>query len=124
MNKEKYISFTKYVDDTIIRLRFIDSLRFMNSSLEKLASYMKDLKIVKKEFSDCDDEKFELLRRKGIYPYDFMSSFDRLNDIQLPPKNEFFSTLKNCNISDDDYAHAQHVWRAFECRTLLDYTLL
>ena len=66
LNKEKYISFTKYIEGSTIKLRFIDSLRFMNSSLDKLAKDVKDLRIVRKKFSGVEPEKSELLCRKGI----------------------------------------------------------
>jgi len=68
----------KHVQDTIeksrncIKLQFIDSYKFLNISLENLASYLdKDkLKIIRSEFSTLSDEKFELLMRKGIFPYE------------------------------------------------------
>ena len=36
-------------------------------------------------------------------------------------KNEFYSCLSGCGITDEDYAHAQDVWNAFSCKTLGDY---
>ncbi|VDI78522.1 Hypothetical predicted protein [Mytilus galloprovincialis] len=63
----------------------------------------------------------DLLLRKGVYPYDYMDSFERLQETQLPPKEAFFSTLTGEHISDEDYAHAQKVWEAFGCKTMRDY---
>ncbi|KYN08011.1 hypothetical protein ALC62_01000 [Cyphomyrmex costatus] len=78
ITKEKYISFTKHVDDTIddkkncIQLRFIDSYRFLASSLDKLSSFLsKDkLRVLRREFSHLSEENFNLLTRKGVFPYE------------------------------------------------------
>ena len=68
-NKEKYISFTKTMDDSIISFRFMDSSRFMPSSLDKLASYLENLDIVEKEFqNEYSSMQIELLKRKGVFP--------------------------------------------------------
>ena len=45
----------------------------------------------------------------------------KLEETQLQPKEAFFSTLSGEHIRDEDYAHAQKVWEAFECKTLRDY---
>ena len=49
----------------------------------------------------------DLLLKKGVYPYDYVNSFKRLDDTRLPPKEAFYSTLCNEGISDEDYEHAQ-----------------
>lgn len=72
VTKEKYISFTKSIDDSSIKFRFIDSFRFMNSSLEKLASYLPEFPNTRKHFANVLDEQFQLLTRKGVMPYDFI----------------------------------------------------
>ena len=66
-------------------------------------------------------EGVALLRKKGIYPYDWMNDEEKMNETQLPPMDEFYNTLNDTHISTDDYAHAQHVWNHFKCQTFQDY---
>jgi len=85
ITKEKYISFTKTVDlkkdnwKNHVKLRFIDSYKFLTASFDKLASYLdKDkLKILKSEFQNLSAENFSLLTRKGVFPYEYVDSVDR-----------------------------------------------
>ena len=63
----------------------------------------------------------DLLLRKGIYPYDYMDRFERLQETQLPPKEAFRSTLTGEHISEEDYTHAQRVWGVFGCKTMREY---
>ncbi|CAH3162496.1 unnamed protein product, partial [Porites evermanni] len=63
----------------------------------------------------------ELLTRKGVYPYDYVSSLEKLSETHLPPKGEFYSKLNDEEISDDDYQHAINVWKTFECKSIRDY---
>ena len=101
-NEEKYISFSK---DIIVgeyenkkgekvkikhEIRFLDSFKFMASSLESLVGNLglEKLKETKKEFG----EKAELLSRKGIYPYDYMNSIKNFSEENfLQKKNSFRS---------------------------------
>ncbi|XP_022810632.1 uncharacterized protein LOC111347672 [Stylophora pistillata] len=135
-NEEKYISFTKHVvvdkffnkeeeKDVVVKreLRFIDSFKFMASSLDKLVN-----NLVKKGESFFENtgkyysgEKLKLLMRKGVYPYEWVDSIHKLDEPQLPPKESFFSVLSGKAISDEDYTHAQMVWKAFGCKTFRDY---
>ena len=50
-----------------------------------------------------------------------MSSFERFDETELPPKDAFYSSLKGKGISDEDYAHAQAVWSAFSMKNMGDY---
>jgi len=101
ITKEKYISFTKTVklaqDDVKnhIKLRFIDSYKFLTASLDKLASFLdKDkLKILQSEFQNVSAEKFNLLTRKGVFPYEYIDSVDKLQDMRLPSRESFYSSL-------------------------------
>ncbi|XP_046750606.1 uncharacterized protein LOC124413864 [Diprion similis] len=122
VNKEKYISFTKHVTGIHIKFRFIDLFRFMPSSLEKLATYLNDnQKAITRKFC-TSSEKFELLTRKGVFPYEYMDSWEKLEDVKLPPEEKFYSKLNNQDILDNDYAHACEVWQAFNLKTLGEYS--
>ena len=46
---------------------------------------------------------------------------ERFNEIQLPPKEAFYSKLSGEDISDEDHEHAQQVWKEFGMKTLRDY---
>ena len=65
-----------------VKLRFIDSFKFLNTSLDKLASYLnKDkLKIVRSEFCKLSAEDFDLLTRKGVFPYEYIDCVEKLQD--------------------------------------------
>ena len=132
-NKEDYISFSvdvavdKYVDkeinekEKLIELRFIDSFKFMSSSLDSLT---KNLVSGGKQlfgFEDYLELQYELLTRKGIYPYEYVSSWDRFEETQLPFIEAFYSKLNMSSISSDDYQHAQKVWKEFRIHNLGDY---
>ena len=62
-----------------------------------------------------------LLIRKGVYPYDYVTSIEKLQETKLPPKEALYSILYNEEISDEDYQHALNVWNTFNCQTLQDY---
>ena len=49
------------------------------------------------------EEAFELLTRKGIYPYSYMNSFDKFKETSLPPKESFYNDLSRKHISDKDF---------------------
>ena len=91
--EEDYISFTKTITvDTFVKegkeilvkrdIRFLDSFRFMQSSLSELVSYLTKHDNLSRYFVE---EKLELVKRKGVYPYDYMNSFERLTETSLPP---------------------------------------
>jgi hypothetical protein len=61
------------------------------------------------------------MTKKGIYPYDYITSFDKLNERRLPYRKDFYSKLSNKECSEGDYNNAINVWRKFDCKSLLDY---
>ena len=170
---EKYITFSvpikKECDNgkTIAyKLRFIDSFRFMSTSLSELVdnmsgifnsieckSCMEKIKInseccfvglknnrlvykckkckeewkisinesIKKfpciyQFCNGDLNKFFILLRKSVFPYEYMNSWGKFNEIVLPLKKDFYSNLNLEDISDEDYTHAQKVWHVFKIK--------
>ena len=130
--EEKYISFSKNikVDEYKCRktgkmiplyfeIRFIDSFKFLQTSLANLVSNLQpdDFHNTKQVFK----KNVDLLTRKGVYPYDYVSSLEKLSETQLPPKEEFYSKLNDEDITEDDYQHAINVWNTFKCKSLRDY---
>ena len=128
-----YITFSvdvavdRYVDkngnkrDKFIELRFIHSFKFMASSLDSLTNNLvrRGRKLI--GFEDYTDKQYELLMRKVIYPYKYMTCWDKFKETQLPPIQAFCSNLNMSNISNDDYKHAQRVWSAFSIHSLGEY---
>ena len=69
-------------------LVFIDSMQFMNSSLNKLVKNLldEDFKYLVEEFGS---KNLELLKQKGAYPYEYMNRFERFNKEKLPARKYF-----------------------------------
>ena len=131
-NEEKYISFSKdivvgeytnkngKIVDIKQQLRFIDSFKFVASSLDKLVENL-DKNCCVNTGKFYKGKQLSLLMRKGVYPYEYASSCERFDDEQLPPKEAFYSKLSGEGISDDDYKHAHAVWDEFGMKTFKDY---
>ena len=62
-----------------------------------------------------------MLLRKGVYPDEYMDSWEKFDETILPPKEVFHSNLNLEDISDEDYEHAQKVWEVFEIKDLVEY---
>ena len=110
---------------------FIDSMQFMNSSLDKLVKNLsdEDFKYLVEEF---DSENFELLKQKDAYPYKYMNSFERFNEKKLPARKYFYSSTKNGKIGDDGKISDGHIslkncltcekiWDKFGIKDMGDY---
>ena len=109
---------------------FRDSLQFLSASLEQLAASL--AKVGRENFQNLHDvvtdvypeADAELLERKGVFCYDYLDSFARLDDPALPQREAFFNQLGGVECSPADYAHAQHVWENFHCSNLKEYMAL
>ena len=173
-NTEKYITFSvpikKRIEnknlDITYKIKFIDSFRFIATSLSKLVDnltegihndkcikcksnlcYMKvtDKKLIfrcfdckknyRKEinkelierfantykFCNNDINKFIMLLRKGVYPYEYMDGWNKFNEKLIPSKESFYSSLTLENITEVDYIHAKNVFKTFKLNNLGDY---
>ena len=131
-NEERYISFTKNIEvgsyinskgetnPKYHKIRFIDSFKFMSESLDELVKNLPEdaFNNLKKYYTG---DELNLIKRKGVYPYEYMDSIERLKETKLPPKEAFYSKLNNEDISNEDYTHAQKVWRVFKMENFQDY---
>ena len=114
-NMEKYMAFMLGNN-----LTFLDSFQFMSSSLDKLVSNLpkEALKYTSQVFKG---KRLNLMSQKGVYPYDFMDSFEKFDQTELPTKDQFYSILNDQHITDDEYDHAKKVWKAFKIKTMGEY---
>ena len=111
-NEEKYIGFSKKIRvksytkklkneegepaekeiKVYHTIRFIDSFKFMATSLDKLVN-----NLPKHDFINLglyySSDKFNLLTRKGVYLYEYMDSLEKLEETKLPRKNRFIRDI-------------------------------
>ena len=131
------------------KIKFIDSYRFMSTYLSKLVDNLseglhnnkclnckscldyiktknKKLILIERfastyEFCNKSLNKFNLLLRKGVYPYEYMDNWERFNETSLPNKESFYSNLNMENIDDIDYRHGNNVLKRFKLKKLGEY---
>ena len=124
----------------IYRLKFIDSYRFMGYSLSTLVDNLSEINtkehensfIVKKQLynpliekfyntyqlSNKDINKFALLLRKGVYPYEYMDSWKRFNELIPLEEDYYYSKLNMKGITKEDIKHVKNVCDTFKIKTL------
>jgi hypothetical protein len=107
---------------------FLDSLSFLNGSLadvtDALVKSKHDFQLLDKIglVSASDFAGKELLLRKGIFCYEFVTDVEQMRQtVELPAHEEFYSHLNNGNVTEEEYAHARAVYSHFKCSNLLDY---
>ena len=113
-SREKHMSFS--INN---KLRFIDSFQFLSSSLDSLVKNLSndDFKYMTQEF---DNNVLGLVKRKGFYPYEYMSDFEKSKE-KLSSKEKFYSALRGKKDSDKEYDHVLKVWNKFEMKMMKDY---
>ncbi|CAB0031782.1 unnamed protein product [Trichogramma brassicae] len=111
--------FVKFMEDQRLSFRFIDSFKFMSSSLDNLAKNLKQQPTLRKVFGqDYDSAQIDLLTKKGVFPYEYISSLEKLQETALPPPEQFYSSLTDSDISTKDYEDAKEVWGSFKISNL------
>ena len=100
-------------------LTFIDNFQFLGSPLDILVRNLGkvDFKYLSQEF---DSDVLDLLKQKGFYPYEYMSSFKKFKE-EWPSKEHFYSCLTSKQISDKEYEHVLKAWNRFEMKTIKDH---
>ena len=127
-------SLESFISIKLGALEFKDSLQFLNSSLEKLVHNLKDKGVkegksikdtfpntyayFKKVYKNIDENAFELLTRKGVYPYEYMDCWEKMKERTLPSKENYFSQLTGKDISEENYQFASNVWNSFKLKNL------
>ena len=106
-------------------------MRFLESGIDNLSKTLKDeqYNIMKRELNN--EELFEDLKYyennkrsfKGIFPYDYFDSFDKLDLKEFPNKKEFYSILYQKDISDKEYEHGKKIFDKY-CKTFKDYLMI
>ena len=114
-NMEKYMAFMLGR-----HLVFIDSFQFMSSSLSNLVNNL-PAEAFKHTGQVFQGEQLSLMTKKGVYPYDYMNSFEKFEEKRLPKKEDFFSIMNNEHITDEEYQHAQNVWNEFGLSSMGEY---
>ena len=113
--------------------KFTDNMRSLTSSLSQSIDKVSEIDrklshpaLIEKfpntyQLRNNDLNKYNLLLRKGVYPYEYMDSWKRFKEKSLPGKACFYSKLNNEHITNEDYAHAQKVWDTFNIKNLGEY---
>jgi hypothetical protein len=117
-------NFEKYMALTLGGLAFKDSCQFMPDSLDNLAKNLKGATpITSGELKrlGLSGEACALLTQKGVFPYKWLDSLERMGETALPARELFTSDLTGETVSEEDYERAQAVWKATNCRTFKDY---
>ena len=118
---EKYMAL--FLNKNLI---FIDSMQFMNSSLDKLVKNLsdEDFKYFVEQFGS---KHLKILEQKGAYPYEYMNSFKRFDEDKLSARKYFFSSTKKGKIDNDgnitikDYMTCEKIWIMFGIKNMSDY---
>ncbi len=118
--EEKYISLSKKVCPKF-EIRYVDTFRFMSSSLDSLAKNLTKQQF-KETISHFGIDKIDLVSKKGIFCYEYITDWNKLDEQSLPPIQQFYSSLTNSDITQQQYEHARNVWDTFNIQTIGSYS--
>ena len=111
------------------KTQLMDSLSLLDAPLAELAGDLvrgdHPFKILESSgIYESEEQKQLLIRGKGIYPYEYITSYKRLLESRLPDREHFYSRLQDEVPAEEDYQHALKTFEAFGCRNIADYTRL
>ena len=115
--------YKRQVIPPVHRFSILPRTLLLSYSIERLARSMRtdQFRETSKYFSG---EQFDLIIKKGVYPYDYMDSIGKVDEATLPGKRYFYNRLNKTPIDSKEYKHAWKVWNTFKTKTLTEYTLL
>ena len=133
-NKEDYISFSikvevsRYIDKNgierpkEIELRFIDSFKFMSSSLDSLINNLAHRGNYHFfGFEEYSENQYKLLTKKGTYPYKCMTNWNKFKEMKLPLGEASYSKHNMLGVNEEDYEHVNRTWKEFGLKDLGEY---
>ena len=116
-NMERYMAFS------VGQLQFLDSYQFTMESLEKLVETMDDDEFIYTRREFTDEEQFQLMKRKGIFPYDYLNDISKIKsstEIIFPSRKAFFNRLHDKEVSEKEYLRGKYIFKKY-CKTFGDY---
>lgn len=127
-SRETYLSITWKIplaksEHQFLNVIFLDSFRFLPSSLEKLVQILPNELLFETKQEVGDSKETNEFFRKNVYPYDYLDTWEKY-DLPLPSKDDFFSKLTGKGITNADYEFAVKAYTFFKCKNLKDYTLI
>jgi hypothetical protein len=115
-------NFEKYMSFSCGNFMFLDSFAFLGSSLDTLAKNLTREQFIRTlGDTSLTEEQKELILKKGVYPYEYMDSIIRFLETELPAQKNFYSSLNESGITNDEYQHAVKVWELFNIKNLGEY---
>ena len=82
----------------------------MAAPLASLAGNLKKFQFMSKFF---EPDEVAILSRKGVFPYEWFDSFDKLYQTKFPEHKDFFSKLSGKNITPEEYNFGQSVYKKY-----------
>ena len=109
------------------KITFLASNHFYKGSLDGHASNLEDSDF-KHLISEFSADKLEIIKRKGLYPYEWVDSYEKFNNKELPPKECFYSSIKdgkrdksNGHIYEKEYLDLKNFWKELGFNTFIDF---
>ena len=93
----------------------------MSSSLDSLVNNLARRGSKLFGFEGYSENQYELIIKKGIYPYEYMTDWDKFKEMKLPLREAFYCKLNMSGVKDEDYEHGYKVWKEFGLKDLGEY---